>query len=94
MNNHRYLQSNGRERTWHCFGQAVIANAVWRYFRFPFSLRLVEDTLLGRGIAIPMRTIRCWEVRAGLRRPIAAQTVSAPAMSVRSQTPAEIAKAD
>ena len=29
----------------------MIAHAVWLYFRFPLSLRLVEELLLERGIA-------------------------------------------
>ena len=32
------------------FRQTVIAHAVWLYFRFPLSLRLVEEMLMERGI--------------------------------------------
>ena len=35
----------------HRFPPAIIAHAVWLYFRFPLSLRLVEEMLLERGLA-------------------------------------------
>jgi putative transposase len=38
----------------------VIAHAVWLYFRFPLSLRLVEEMLSERGIVVSYETIRCW----------------------------------
>ena len=34
----------------HRFPTEVIANAVWLYFRFPLSLRMVEGMLTMRGI--------------------------------------------
>ncbi len=34
----------------HRFPVEVIANAVWLYFHFPLSLRMVEDMLAMRGI--------------------------------------------
>ena len=34
----------------HRFPPQIIAHAVWLYFRFPLSLRLVEEMLLERGI--------------------------------------------
>jgi hypothetical protein len=34
----------------HRFPPEIIAHAVWLYFRFPLSLRLVEEMLLERGI--------------------------------------------
>ncbi|MGO7748310.1 IS6 family transposase, partial [Rhizobium ruizarguesonis] len=37
-----------------------IARAVWLYFRFPLSLRLVEEMLLERGIVVSYETIRRW----------------------------------
>ena len=37
----------------HRFPPQIIAHAVWLYFRFPLSLRLVEELLLERGIANP-----------------------------------------
>ncbi|NEI67931.1 IS6 family transposase, partial [Rhizobium leguminosarum] len=36
------------------------ARAVWLYFRFPLSLRLVEEMLLERGIVVSYETIRRW----------------------------------
>lgn len=53
----------------------MIAHAVWLYFRFPLSLRLVEEMLLERGIVASYETIRCWAKKfgPGLCRPLAAQ---------------------
>ncbi|NLS21435.1 IS6 family transposase [Rhizobium sp. P40RR-XXII] len=45
----------------HRFPPQIIARAVWLYFRFPLSLRLVEELLLERGIAVSYETIRRWE---------------------------------
>lgn len=42
------------------FPPQVIAHAVWLYFRFPLSLRLMEEMLLERGIVISYETIRRW----------------------------------
>lgn len=36
----------------HRFPANVIAHAVWLYFRFPLSLRMVEDLLAARGIVV------------------------------------------
>ena len=36
----------------HRFPARLIAHAVWLYFRFPLSLRLVEELLLERGIVV------------------------------------------
>jgi len=49
----------------HRFPPSVIAHAVWMYFRFPLSLRLVEEMLLERGIVVPYETIRCWAKKFG-----------------------------
>ena len=35
----------------HRFPAEIIAHAVWLYFRFPLSLRDVEDLLAERGIS-------------------------------------------
>ena len=40
------------------FPKEVIAFAVWLYFRFPLSLRMVEDMLAARGIAVTYETVR------------------------------------
>lgn len=38
----------------------IIAHAVWLYFRFPLSLRLVEEMLFGRGTIVSYETIHQW----------------------------------
>jgi transposase-like protein len=49
----------------HRFPRQIIAHAVWLYFRFPLSLRLVEELLLERGIVVSYETIRRWGRRFG-----------------------------
>ncbi|NKJ40334.1 IS6 family transposase [Rhizobium sp. SG570] len=49
----------------HRFPQQIISNAVWLYFRFPLSLRLVEEMLLARGIVVSYETIRRWGRKFG-----------------------------
>jgi len=49
----------------HRFPPAMIAHAVWLYFRFPLSLRLVEEMLLERGIAVSYETVRRWALKFG-----------------------------
>jgi len=49
----------------HRFPPQIIAHAVWLYFRFPLSLRLVEEMLLERGILISYETIRRWAKKFG-----------------------------
>ena len=49
----------------HRFPPEVIAHTVWLYFRFPLSLRLVEEMLLERGIIVSYETIRVWAVKFG-----------------------------
>lgn len=49
----------------HRFPPSVIAHAVWLYFRFPLSLRLVEEMLLERGIVVSYETIRRWGRKFG-----------------------------
>ena len=41
----------------HRFPPEVIANAVWLYFRFPLSLRMVEDLLAARGIVVSHQSV-------------------------------------
>lgn len=50
----------------HRFPPQIIAHAVWLYFRFPLSLRLVEEMLLERGIVLSYETIRRWAAKFGL----------------------------
>jgi putative transposase len=49
----------------HRFPPSLIAHAVWQYFRFPLSLRLIEKMLLERGIVVSYETIRCWAKKFG-----------------------------
>jgi putative transposase len=44
----------------------IIAHAVWLYFRFPLSLRLVEELLLERGIVVSYEIVRRWAMKFGL----------------------------
>ncbi len=49
----------------HRFPPQIIAHAVWLYFRFPLSLRLVEEILLERRIVVSYETIRRWGCKFG-----------------------------
>jgi hypothetical protein len=49
----------------HRFPAEVIAHAVWLYFRFPLSLRMVEDLLAARGIIVSHQTVRLWTEKFG-----------------------------
>jgi putative transposase len=42
----------------HRFPPEVISYAVWLYFRFPLSLRMVEEMLAARGICVTNETVR------------------------------------
>jgi putative transposase len=42
----------------HRFPTEVIGLAVWLYFRFPLSLRMVEEMLAARGIEVSHETVR------------------------------------
>src|SRR3954462_9222546 len=62
----------------HRFPAEVISHAVWLYFRFPLSLRMVEEMLAARGIIVSHKTIRqsalkfshqnCWQETLGVAR--------------------------
>src|SRR3954453_17468304 len=47
------------------FPAAVISHAVWVYFRFPLSLRMVEEMLAARGITVTYETVRQWALKFG-----------------------------
>lgn len=49
----------------HRFPPQIIAHAVWLYFRFRLSLRLVEEMLLERGVIVSYETIRRWGRKFG-----------------------------
>ena len=54
----------------HRFPPDVISMAVWLYFRFPLSLRMVEEMLAARGICVSYETVRRWAPKFGARFPI------------------------
>src|SRR3954469_8501690 len=47
------------------FPAEVISHAVWLYFRFPLSLRMVEEMLAARGIDVSHETVRQWARKFG-----------------------------
>jgi putative transposase len=49
----------------HRFPAEVISYAVWLYFRFPLSLRMVEEMLAARGIEVSYKTVRQWALKFG-----------------------------
>ena len=49
----------------HRFPAEVISHAVWLYFRFPLSLRMVEEMLAARGIVVSHETVRQWALKSG-----------------------------
>src|SRR5919199_883770 len=49
----------------HRFPAEVISQAVWLYFRFALSLRMVEEMLAGRGIVVSYETVRQWALKFG-----------------------------
>ncbi|HUS13959.1 MAG TPA: IS6 family transposase, partial [Chloroflexia bacterium] len=49
----------------HRFPPEVIGHAVWLHFRFPPSLRMVEEMLAARGITVSHETVRRWALKFG-----------------------------
>jgi hypothetical protein len=49
----------------HRFPPELISYTVWLYFRFPLSLRMVEEMLALRGIEVSHETIRQWALKFG-----------------------------
>ena len=49
----------------HRFPPQIIAHAVWLYFRFPLSLRIVQEMPLQRGIVVSYESIRRWAMKFG-----------------------------
>jgi len=47
------------------FPAEIISHAVWLYFRFPLSLRMVDELLAARGITVSHETIRQWALKFG-----------------------------
>src|ERR687893_765795 len=51
--------------TRHRYAAEVINHAVWLYFRFSLSLRMVEEMLAARGILVSHETVRQWAQKFG-----------------------------
>src|SRR6202022_484259 len=49
----------------HRYSAEIISYAVWLYFRFPLTLRMVEEMLAARGISVTHETIRQWSLKFG-----------------------------
>lgn len=49
----------------HRFPAEVISLAIWLYYRFPLSLRMVEEMLAARGILVSHETVRRWAEKFG-----------------------------
>jgi putative transposase len=49
----------------HRFPAETISHAVWLYFRFPLSLRHVDELLAARGVSVSHETVRQWGLRFG-----------------------------
>jgi len=45
------------------FPAEVISHAVWLYFRFPLSLRIVDELLAARDIIVSHETVRQWPLK-------------------------------
>lgn len=69
----------------HWFPVEVIAHAVWLYFRFPLSLRMVKDMLAARGIIVSHQIVRLWAQKFGRHFAIISASVQ-PAGSVTNGT--------
>lgn len=49
----------------HRFPPEMNSHAVWLYFRFPVSFRMVEEMLAARGILASHETVRQWAMKFG-----------------------------
>ena len=60
------------------FPPEIISYAVWLYFRFALSLRMVEEMLAARGIEVTYETVRSWALKFGqdVARRIRARTAT------------------
>ena len=47
------------------FPAEIISYAVWLYFRFPLSLRHVDELLAARGVTVSYETVRQWGLKFG-----------------------------
>jgi transposase-like protein len=53
----------------HRFPAEIISHAVWLYFRFPLSLRHVEEMLAARRIGVSFQTVAEWAGKFGSASP-------------------------
>jgi len=52
------------------FPAEIISHTVWLYFRFPLSLRNVDEILAARGVVVSHETVRQWaQGRPGVCEP-------------------------
>jgi len=49
----------------HRFPADIVSHVVWLYFRFPLSLRMVEEMLAARSIVVSHETVRQWAMKFG-----------------------------
>ncbi|MHC2302879.1 transposase-like protein [Rhizobium mongolense] len=49
----------------HRFPAEVTSYAMWLYFLFPLSLRMVEEMLAARGLLVSHETVRQWALKFG-----------------------------
>jgi putative transposase len=47
------------------FPAEILSHAVWLYFRFPLSLRMMDELLAARGIIVSHETVRQWALKFG-----------------------------
>jgi putative transposase len=59
------MRSARSRYTGHRFPPEIISHVVWLYFRFPLSLRMIEEMLAARGIIISHETVRRWARKFG-----------------------------
>ena len=64
----------------HRFPPEFITYAVWSYFRFPLSLRDVEDLFAARGIIVSYETIRKWVENLVQSMPLPSGEIGLPRM--------------
>jgi putative transposase len=55
----------GHRQLGYRFPAEIISHAVWFYFRFPLSLRHVDEILAARGIVVSHETVRQWGLKFG-----------------------------
>ncbi|HJS83894.1 MAG TPA: IS6 family transposase, partial [Acetobacteraceae bacterium] len=60
-------RSSTHDETGHPFraGNGHEVYAVWLYFRFPLSLRHVDELLAARGVGVSHETVRQWALKFG-----------------------------